>query len=756
LRCSRLVPLAAVAAGLLAFAGSASASPSGVVISKLRTRTAASQYDEYLQITNTGTASADLSGWRLYDCYTSGGTANVGTDGDPLPDGTKLPAGKTFVFGKDAGDYTGASDATYNFQVKEDGGFQLRDHGGTVQDAVGAPGTACAEGTGLTFPATGNDFTFTRKAGDGTTLQDTNDNVADFGAPSGSDPGTACGADCSAPAAATAIDAIQGSGATSPLTGRKVSITGVVVGVDNQQGVSNYVDLDPRQAGIYVETPSIAQDHDTTTSEGIFVGGLTQADRAASHIGQTVTVSGTVTELFNLTTLDATGQTPMFTGTAKQANLPAPVQIDPASAQAQTVAASGSRPYYESLEGMRVSLAVGTADSGGTDKFGELFLQPGTVRKRIMRDPSQTAGPPSLLNLGQDAGSADVDPTNPSQTPTSTTRVKADLFDRVTNAVGPLGFAFSQYQMLPQPGQRPTVTKGPTAYPPQAPAPAPGQLRVAQFNMENLFGVGMTDDGHTFTQAEIDAKTTRIANAIKLLRKPDVVAAEEVAAQASLQEVADKLGGYTAIWHTSNDARHVAVGFLVKNGIKVTDVRQLGATATTTVTGCNDDASSNPQLFERPPLSIGIKDGQTQFTLIANHWASQGHPEPCRQAQAAFLNDQVRGLEASGGSAMVLGDLNDFEDSPALTGEMVSGGTSLRNLWSKAPVADRYSYSYNGQLQTLDHIFVTRKLATTVLGLQYVHFDNDYYERNETTSPTGISDHDPPVVTLGLKAGGLG
>ena len=93
-----------------------------------------------------------------------------------------------------------------------------------------------------------------------------------------------------------------------------MQITGVVVGVDNQQGVSNFVNLDPRQAGIYVETPTADQDADPATSEGIFVGGLGAADRAASHVGQTVTVSGKVTELFNLTAIDATGRAPVFSG----------------------------------------------------------------------------------------------------------------------------------------------------------------------------------------------------------------------------------------------------------------------------------------------------------------------------------------------------------------------------------------------------------------------------------------------------------
>jgi uncharacterized protein len=745
------VVLVVIAAALVAVP-SALASSSGVVISQFRTRTAASQYDEYAQITNTTAAQVDLSGWQMYDCYTSGGKAAVGTDSDPLPSGTVLPAGKSFVFGKDDGDYTGTSDASYQYQVAETGGFQLRDASGAVQDGVGAPGTACAEGAGLVLPTTGSDFTFTR-TGTAPAYADTDENLADFGAPSGEADGTPCGEECAAAPAPTPIDAIQGSGETSPMLGDKVQITGVVVGVDNQAGVSNYTELDERQEGIYVETPTAEQDTDTQTSEGILVGGLPAEDRSAEHIGQTVTVSGTVTELYDLTTLEATGQTPTFTGTAKKKNLPAPVVIDQNAAEAQSLAADGTRSYYESLEGMRVELPVGTADSGGTSKFGELFLMPGKKRKIITGGYEESQGPPSLLDTYQDAGSSDVDPTDPDAEPASTTRINADLFDRVKDVVGPLGFDFGNYGIVPQPSEAPKVVHGPTAYPPEAPVAVNGSIRVANFNMENLFGVGMVDDGHTFTAEEIDAKTTRLANAIRLMHRPDVISVEEVASEESLQKVAGELGGYRAIWEPSNDERHVAVGFLVAEGLNVTNVQQLGKNATTSITGCNDNPADDPQLFERPPLEIGLKIGKTRFSLIANHWASQGHPEACREAQAAFVAEQVAVQEASGGSVMVIGDLNAFQNSPSM--EALKVGTSLRDLWSKAPAEDRYSYEFDGLLETLDHVFVTKKLAKQVEEVRYVHFDNDYYQRDETSSPTGVSDHDPPVVRIAIPKTGL-
>ncbi len=130
-----------------------------------------------------------------------------------------------------------------------------------------------------------------------------------------------------------------------------------------------------------------------------------------------------------------------------------------------------------------------------------------------------------------------------------------------------------------------------------------------------------------------------------------------------------------------------------------------GKEATTAVTSCNDNPADDPQLFERPPLEISLKIGKTQFTLIGDHWASQGHPEACRKAQAAFVGEQVKQLEAAGGSAMVIGDLNAFQDSPSMA--TLAAGTSLRDLWSKAPADNRYSYAYDGLLETLDHIFTS-------------------------------------------------
>ena len=413
-----------------------------------------------------------------------------------------------------------------------------------------------------------------------------------------------------------------------------MQITGVVVGVDNQQGVSNFVNLDPRQAGIYVETPTADQDANPATSEGIFVGGLGPADRAASHVGQTVTVSGKVTELFNLTR-DRRHRPHAACSAAARPRQPAGAGDDRSGpgGGADRRWPTARAPYYESLEGMRVRLAVGTADSGGTNKFGELFLRPGTTRERVFRVASLPgrAGRPDQDRPGR--GLRDVDPTNPSRNPDSTTRVNADLFDSVTDLVGPMGFTFSEYQVTPQRGRgaaRAQAARSTTRR--SCPRPPRHSLRVANFNMENLFAAGMTDDGHTFTQAEVDAKTTRLADGVgNVLHRPDVVVTEEVAALAPLQQVARKLHGYTAYWLASTDARHIAVGLLVKRGVaRLQPAPDSGRTRRRRESGCADDGVSN-KLFERPPLEVDLRKHGPELHA---HRQPPGVAEPSRAVPA--------------------------------------------------------------------------------------------------------------------------
>ena len=150
---------------------------------------------------------------------------------------------------------------------------------------------------------------------------------------------------------------------------------GVVTGIDDEIGASfgsnNSIRRFPEDTGIFVQEESADADTNAETSEGVFVGFV--RDRGAYQPGDVVRVNGRVNEKFGLTMISETvNQEPEKVGSAP---VPAPIGIDAARAEGQDPA---SRPYYETLEGMRVRLDVGTANSGGTNKFGELFITPGT------------------------------------------------------------------------------------------------------------------------------------------------------------------------------------------------------------------------------------------------------------------------------------------------------------------------------------------------------------------------------------------
>ena len=298
-----------------------------------------------------------------------------------------------------------------------------------------------------------------------------------------------------APFDATPIGALQGPGFASPVANQTRSIEGVVIGHDDEIGQSTS-GVFPEDRGLFVQD---AGDGDDATSDGIFVAEILDPDMLEDFpLGTRVRVTGVVREKFNQTILDTDGDP-----TAVQARgtgaLPAAVTLDPAAAKAQTDGAGG-RSYYERFEGMRVRIAEGTANSGGTNKFHELFMTLGAVQDRVFR----TDAAQDLIAADSDAGAG-----NPAfpllDEDGSTTTVEADLFDRVTNVVGPMSYDFSNYRVIVQSDVVPAVDRTPgPAFPYDALSPSrPDELRVASFNVENFFGVGGELDGGFVTRRAV-------------------------------------------------------------------------------------------------------------------------------------------------------------------------------------------------------------------------------------------------------------
>ncbi|RKQ86500.1 putative extracellular nuclease [Solirubrobacter pauli] len=770
---------AALAAAAVA-APAAQAASTTVVIQGVAFRGPTGGNDEYIQIKNISASPQNIGGWEVFGSTATGTSPQSRAK---VPAGVTLPAGKSYLFtnvqtGGTGGSYSGSvpGDQTYTSGINDAAGIQLRDGAGTVIDSVGHVAHPWREGTGLNFPTVNGPDAFIRKA-----APDTDDNASDFTGPQAFAPescGAACvgtdpepGEGCRAVPAVTPITSIQTLGAQSACNGTRVRIKGIVTGIDNLYG-SNYENIYKGDSGIWIQEATRSET--ATTSSAIFVAGIRRAvTNPEDVIGREVVIEGRAGAKFGQVEVvpDGVGFTTdrdakevdlnsvAVSVSADKQPLPAPVVLDQTKAEEQDPI---NRPYYRALQGMRVTLPVGIATGGGTTKFRDVFVEPGTDATRLFRknDAAAVTTPwsdaPAELGISPDGGAGN--PADPRLPWRSTTQVDLDLFDVVKGVTGPLSYSFSYFKIVPQlaGAPAPTIERGPinAAYPPAVPAPAESSLRVASFNVENLFPVGESNDGHTITQAEYDERVRTISLAVKnFLKEPDVIAVQEVAVingKNALTGLAAKLGNYTGYIAPNNDGRGIATGFLVKNGTTATNGRVIGRDVPGPWANAGVCDLYPGKLFDRAPYALELKKGDISFTALSNHFASQSHQNQCRIDEAKWVRDTAAEMQQQGQNVLVAGDLNDFEFSSALS--TLAGGNVLTNLWTKAPLGQAYSYKFNGHLQTLDHIFVTSGLESRVTDFRYVHFDNDYYERPEGDG-TGISDHDPPVVTFGLREG---
>jgi predicted extracellular nuclease len=187
-------------------------------------------------------------------------------------------------------------------------------------------------------------------------------------------------------------------------------------------------------------------------------------------------------------------------------------------------------------------------------------------------------------------------------------------------------------------------------------------------------------------------------------------------------------------------------------------VKYHGAAALTLSPGRIDP--TNPVwTSSRKPLAGEFSFRGQDVVVIANHFDSKGgdqsadgrfqYPtrssETQRAGQAQVVHDFVNQLLAADKKAnvVVLGDLNDYQFSPALAALRTgtadgSGPADLVDLITTLPANQQYTYVFNGVSQVLDHILLTPNLDR--FDYQVVHVNSEYHDQ--------VSDHDPQVVDL--------
>lgn len=578
------------------------------------------------------------------------------------------------------------------------------------------------------------------------------------------------------PPPAVRIHDIQGAAHISPLNGQTVSnVPGIVTAT--------------RSNGFYLQDPN--PDTNDATSEGIFV--FTSSAPTVA-VGDSVQVSGRVSEFRpggsggtnNLTTTQITSSSIV---TLSSGNVPTatilgnggraiPTQVisnDAANGNVENTGtlfdpAQDGIDFYESVEGMRVQVNNAVA-VGPTNDFGEIpvladnganasvrtarggiVIQPDDFNpERIIIDDAIITSEPQV-NVG-------------------------DSFNGAT--VGVIDYSFGNFKLLnTQP--LPSVTSGGLQREVTNLTPSANQLTVGTFNVENL------DPGDGATK--FNNLASRIVNNLK---SPDIINLEEIQdnngptndsvvdASQTFQTLINAIasaGGPTYEFRQINPVDdtnggepggNIRVGFLFNPG-RVQFVDRPGGTSTSSTTvnnvGGAPEPSFSPGLIDpnnsafnnsrKPLVGEFVFNGRTVF-VVGNHFNSKGGDQPLfgvnqpptlttetqRNQQATVVRDFVQSILAIDPNAnvVVAGDLNDFEFSNPVN-NLESAG--LTTLIETLPQNERYSYVFDGNSQTLDHILVSSNLRTNLDGFDAVHINSEFADQD--------SDHDPVLARFNL------
>ncbi len=569
------------------------------------------------------------------------------------------------------------------------------------------------------------------------------------------------------------IGSLQGTSHLSPLVNTQVSgIAGIVTARDNN--------------GFWMQDSG---DSNALTSDAIYVFNSTLAKPL---VGDSVLVSGRVQEFrpgsnatnLTLTEINATASFAGSWATVSSGNaLPSAVFIGPGFLPPTAISAGlGNvettpgyvlRPqlysidFYESMEGMRVSLPSAIASGPTNTATGETALYASAQAGAAGTFTSPRGG--LVIGPGQFNGQRIFIDNRITASPSVNSGAV------LSGVTGVLDYSFNNYKLLLT--EQATVLSNTLAR--EAVTIAPGRFGIASYNVENLGGNATA------------ARFTAIAGQISgTLGAPHLISLQEiqdnngatnngvVAADVTLNTLAGALNSATGRSYqwVSVTPQNNTDGGQPGGNIRQAFMYDTSRVSFSGVVGGALDAvsataSANGQIVlnlgagridpintafasSRKPLVTEFSvDGQ-QIIVIANHFNSKGGDEPLygpnqppvnssetqRLAQAQAVGSFVQGLLAINPNAniVVTGDLNDFQFAASLAPLAAAG---LTNLTNTLPENERYTYAFEGNLQTLDHMWVSANLLANG-GAVYdiVHANAEFLDQ--------VSDHDPILLTL--------
>ncbi|MBI4915551.1 MAG: Ig-like domain-containing protein [Acidobacteria bacterium] len=394
---------------------------------------------------------------------------------------------------------------------------------------------------------------------------------------------------------------------------------------------------------------------------------------------------------------------------------------------------------------------------------------------------------------------------------TSTGQTGAALIDTrvgatLTGLVGPLDYTFRFWTIYPDPSPAPVVTGGIT--PTTVPAASTFEFTVASWNLQRFYDT-FNDPATSDVQLTAIAYANRLNKASLAIRNsmnfPDIIAVAEAESAGVLADLAAKIDSdavansqpvpsYMAHLAEGNDIGGIDVGFLIKRAIVHDTTPRVAYDALIQENQAEtwiDPSDNLPHLLnDRPPLRLSAtvhhpNGSSFAVTVIANHLRSLNGIEDetpdglttvgnrvrqKRNAQAVSLANlvQARQIANPAERIIVLGDFNAFQISdgyvdvmatikgtPTANTQVVVAASdlvnpNLTNLTESVPAADRYSYLYNGDAQTIDHILVNGALMSSTVAQRLEHpricADFNDTARNDPNTALRLSDHDPVVA----------
>jgi predicted extracellular nuclease len=559
---------------------------------------------------------------------------------------------------------------------------------------------------------------------------------------------------------------IQGNGAASPLVGQTVTIEAVVVG--DFQGSSGL-------NGFYVQ--EAVGDSDVATSDGIFVFAPNSIDVS---VGQTVRLTGRVSESFNQTQLDTISNLSVV-GTGSVA----PTVVD------LPVTASTDLERYE---GMLVTLpeTLTVTENFNLGRFGEVLL---SSEERLF-NPTNAIDPTDIPSSGTENDQNNVAAVTEQQTLNNRRSILLDdgsntqnpttvpflqngtlrVGSTVTSLTGVLGFGFGNYRIQPTIAPNFVDANPRTA----APDPVGGNVKVASFNVLNYFngdglGGGFPTARGANTSEEFERQSAKIVSALAAL-DADVVGLIEIendgdGETSAIAELVNRLNSFLGS-EVYDYVRDPATG-VGTDAIKVAFIYKSG-----TVTPIGAALSDPDAVYDRQPVAQTFmlnQNGET-FTPVINHFKSKGGTGTGLDAdqgdgQGAFNFRRVQQAEALLGfvdqlktntgdsDVLVLGDLNAYGEEDPI--DVLRNGGLVDELGRY--VTNPYSFVFGGQSGRLDHALSTSSLSGQTTGATEWHINADeprILDYNQEFNPAGLyapnpyrsSDHDPVLVGMNLQS----